>query len=81
MFFLLFLGITNADIFALKGNQPKAGLGELLGMTRAAFSKEGIEPLSETVKKIRNLKSEDILDVANEIFDKDNINIMIYKGL
>lgn len=59
----------------------ESGLGELLGMTRAAFSKEGIEPLSETVKKIRNLKSEDILDVANEIFDKDNINIMIYKGL
>ncbi len=59
----------------------ESGLGELLGMTRAAFSKEGIEPLSETVKKIRNLKSEDILGVANEIFGKDNINIMIYKGL
>ena len=59
----------------------ESGLGELLSMTRAAFTKEGIEPLSETVKKIRNLKSDDILDVANEIFSDDNINLMIYKGL
>ncbi|MBQ4549066.1 MAG: insulinase family protein [Bacteroidales bacterium] len=59
----------------------ESGLGELLSMTRAAFTKEGIEPLSETVKKIRNLQSDDILDVANEIFSDDNINLMIYKGL
>lgn len=59
----------------------ESGLGELLGMTRAAFSKEGIEPLSETIRKIRNLKSEDLLSVANEIFCEDNINLMIYKGL
>lgn len=59
----------------------ESGLGELLGITRAAFSKEGIEPLSEIVRKIREVKSEDILDVANEIFDSSNINMMIYKGL
>ncbi len=59
----------------------ESGLGELLAMTRAAFSHEGIEPLSETVRKIRELKSEDILDVANEIFDTNNINMLIYKGL
>lgn len=59
----------------------ESGLGELLSITRAAFSKEGIEPLSEIVRKIREVKSEDILDVANEIFDSSNINIMIYKGL
>lgn len=59
----------------------ESGLGELLGITRAAFSKEGIEPLSEIVRKIREVKSEDILDVANEIFDSSNINTMIYKGL
>ena len=59
----------------------ESGLGELLAITRAAFSKEGIEPLSEIVRKIREVKSEDILDVANEIFDSSNINTMIYKGL
>ena len=59
----------------------ESGLGELLGITRAAFSHEGIEPLSEIVRKIRNLKSDDILNVANEIFDDKNINMMIYKGL
>ena len=59
----------------------ESGLGELLAMTRDAFYKDEIEPLSETIRKIRNLKSEDILDVANEIFDKENLNILIYKGL
>lgn len=59
----------------------ESGLGELLGITRAALSHEGIEPLSEIVRKIRNIKSEDILYVANEIFDDKNINMMIYKGI
>lgn len=59
----------------------ESGLGELLSMTRSAYSGEGIEPLTETVKRIRNLKSDDILEVANEIFDDKNINMMIYKGL
>ena len=59
----------------------ESGLGELLSMTRSAYSCEGIEPLKETVKRIRNLKSDDILEVANEIFDDKNINMMIYKGL
>lgn len=59
----------------------ESGLGELLSMTRAAFSKEGIEPLSDTIRKIRNLSSADILGVANEIFDKNKISLLIYKGL
>ena len=59
----------------------ESGLGELLSMTRAAYSQEGIEPLSEIVRKIRNIQSDDILNVANEIFDNNNINLMIYKGL
>lgn len=59
----------------------ESGLGELLSMTRSAYSQEEIEPLSETVRKIRNIKASDILNIANEIFDDRNINIMIYKGL
>lgn len=59
----------------------ESGLGELLSMTRSSYSQEGIEPLSETVKKIRNLTADDILNVANEIFDNRNINLMIYKGV
>ena len=59
----------------------ESGLGELLSMTRSGFSKERIEPLSETVRKIRNIKSDDILRIANETFDDNNISLMIYKGL
>ncbi len=59
----------------------ESGLGELLAMARAAFYKDEIEPLSETIRKIRNLKSEDIIEVANEIFDERNLNTLIYRGL
>lgn len=59
----------------------ESGLGELLSMTRSAYSQEEIEPLSETVRKIRNIKASDILNIANEIFDDRNINLMIYNGL
>jgi predicted Zn-dependent peptidase len=59
----------------------ESGVGELLSRTRSAYSQEEIEPLSETVRKIRNIKASDILNIANEIFDDRNINLMIYKGL
>lgn len=59
----------------------ESGLGELISMARATFTKEGIEPLSETIRKIRNLSSEDIADVSNEVFDTSNINTLIFKGL
>ena len=59
----------------------ESGLGELLSITRAAFTKEGIEPLSETIRKIKEITSEDIIEVANEIFDTNNINTLIFKGL
>lgn len=59
----------------------ESGLGELLALTRAAFSENGIEPLSETINKIRELRSEDIMEAANEIFDRDAISLLIYKGL
>lgn len=59
----------------------ESSLGELLGITRAAFSREGIEPMHETIRKIRNLNANDIMEVANEIFERNNISLLIYKGL
>lgn len=59
----------------------ESGLGELLSMTRSAFTKEGIEPLSETLRKIREISSEDIMKTSNEIFAENNINTLVFKGL
>lgn len=59
----------------------ESGLGELIAMTRAAFAKEGIEPLSETIRKIRNISADDIIEVSNDIFSQDNISTLIFKGL
>lgn len=59
----------------------ESSLGELLGITRAAFSQEGIEPMHETIRKIRSLNANDIMEVANEVFERDNVSMLIYKGL
>lgn len=59
----------------------ESGLGELIAMTRAAFTKEGIEPLSEIIRKIRNISADDIIEVSNDIFSQDNISTLIFKGL
>lgn len=59
----------------------ESGLGELLGMTRAAFSHEGIEPLSVTMRKIKELDADNILEVANEVFDRNSVNLLVYKGI
>lgn len=59
----------------------ESGLGELISITRAAFTREGIEPLSETIRRIREISSEDIMEISNEIFDISNINTLIFKGL
>lgn len=59
----------------------ESGLGELLSISRAAFTNEGIETLSETIRKIREISSEDIMEVANDIFNDNNINTLIFKGL
>ena len=56
----------------------ESGLGELIAMTRAAFTKEGIEPLSETIRKIRNISADDIIKVSNDIFSQDNISTLIF---
>lgn len=59
----------------------ESGLGELISMARATFTEEGIEPLSKTISKIRNISSNDLIDISNEIFDTNNINTLIFKGL
>lgn len=61
------------------GNE--SGMNDLLGMVRAGFFEEHIETLPETIEKLEKITSSDLLEVANEIYDRDKISMLIYKGL
>lgn len=58
----------------------ESGMNDLLGMVRAGFFEEHIETLPETIAKLEKITSSDLLEVANDIFDKDKINLLVFKG-
>lgn len=60
------------------GNE--SGMNELLSIVRAHFYGEGCETMSQIREKIERITASRLLDVANEIFDKDGMNMLIFKG-
>lgn len=58
----------------------ESGMNELLGMTRAGFFEEHIETLPETIAKLDNITAEELIEVANEVFERDKASLLIYKG-
>ena len=60
------------------GNE--SGLNELLSMARDGFYKNALETLPETISKVEKITADDLLIVANTIFDKENISILTSEG-
>lgn len=60
------------------GNE--SGLNELLSMARDGFYKNALETLPETISKVEKITADDLLIVANTIFDKENISILTFEG-
>ena len=58
----------------------EAGMNDLLGMVRAGFFEEHIETLPETIAKLEKITSRDLLEIANDIYDKNKVNLLIFKG-
>lgn len=58
----------------------ESGMNELLGMTRAGFFEENIETLPETIAKLDSITAEELIEVANEVFERDKASLLIYKG-
>lgn len=58
----------------------ESGMNDLLGMVRAGFFEEHIETLPETIAKLENITSSELLEIANDIYDKDKINLLVFKG-
>jgi len=58
----------------------ESGMNDLLSIVRAGFYEEHIETLPETIAKLNRISAEELLEVANEVFRRDNASLLIYKG-
>ena len=41
---------------------------------------EHIETLPETIAKLEKITSSDLLEIANDIYDKNKVNLLIFKN-
>ena len=55
-------------------------MNDLLSIIRAGFFEEHIETLPETIAKLEKITSSDLLEIANDVYDRDKINLLIFKG-
>ena len=58
----------------------ESGMNDLLSMVRAGFFEEHIETLPETIAKLEKITSGDLLEIANDVYDNNKVNILIFKG-
>ena len=58
----------------------ESGMNDLLSMVRAGFFEEHIETLPETIAKLEKITSGDLLEIANDIYDKDKVNLLVFRG-
>ena len=58
----------------------ESGMNDLLSMVRAGFFEEHIETLPETIAKLEKITSSDLLEIANDIYDKNKISLLVFKG-
>jgi predicted Zn-dependent peptidase len=54
-------------------------INELIAIGKSIISYDNVEDLNSIYKRIDGLKTEDLLDVANEIFDPSQLTTLIYQ--
>ena len=59
----------------------ESGINDLLGMVRAGFYEEHIETLPETIAKLEKITSSDLLEVANDVYDREKVNLLIFRSV
>lgn len=58
----------------------ESGMNELLSITRSAIMGEPIEYMQEIIRKVEAVSAIDILDIANQLFDRKNLSCLVFKG-
>ena len=59
----------------------ESGMNELLSVARSRIMGEPIEYMDDIIRKIEAVTANDILDVANRVFDKSGLSQIVFKGV
>ena len=58
----------------------ESGMNELLSATRSLIMGEEIEYMDDIIQKVEAVSAEDILEVANQVFDKKQLSRIVFEG-
>ena len=56
----------------------ESGMNELLSATRSILMNEPIEYMDDIIRKVEAVSADDILDVANRVFDRENLSRIVF---
>ena len=58
----------------------ESGMNELLGVTRSLLMGEPIEYMDDIIRKVEAVTANDILEVANRVFDRNQLSHIVFTG-
>ena len=58
----------------------ESGMNELLSATRSLLMGEPIEYMDDIIRNVEAVTADDILEVANRVFDKKQLSQIIFEG-
>ena len=58
----------------------ESGMNELLSVTRSRIMNEPIEYMDDIIRKVEAVTADDILEVANRVFDKEKLSQIVFEG-
>ena len=64
-----------------KSHSYESGMNELLSATRSLIMGEPIEYMDDIIQKVDAVTSNDILEVANCVFEKKQLSQIVFKGV
>ena len=59
----------------------ESGMNELLSVTRSLIMGEPIEYMNDIIRKVEAISADDILEVANRVFDKRQLSQIVFEGV
>ena len=58
----------------------ESGMNELLSATRSLLMNEPIEYMDEIIKKVEAVSADDLIDMANRVFDRAQLSRIVFEG-
>lgn len=59
----------------------ESNVNELLGMARSILTYDKVDSVEDIYKEIEQTNAKELQDIANEIFQKDKMTTLVYKGI